>query len=285
MPGSLPEFVIIGATKAATTWLLQNLQAHPRVWMPDAELHYFSRHPERGEAWYRAQFAGAPPGRVIGEKSASYLPHPAAPIQLRALLPEARLVAQLRNPIERAYSDYCMHYRRGQVGRRLGRYLDPAGTPIPRLLQDGLYFRHLSAWLAVFPRAQIEVVLYDDIRRAPAAVFGKVCGHLGIEQPAASALLDQRIKNKNAVMLPPLARRVLAPLKGAVAPWRENAAFRFARALIARRIDYPALTPALRDQLADYYREDVAALGRLLGRDLGGWLVERQPDASGRSAA
>ena len=116
-------------------------------------------------------------------------------------------------------------------------------------------------------------------------MFGKVCGHLGIEQPAASALLDQRIKNKNAAMLSPIARRVLAPLKGAVAPWRENAAFRFARALIARRIDYPALTPALRDQLADYYREDVAALGRLLGRDLGGWLVEREPDASGRSAA
>ena len=85
-------------------------------------------------------------------------------------------------------------------------------------MQDGLYFRHLSAWLAVFSRAQIEVVLYDDIRRAQAAVFGKVCGHLGIEQPGASALLDQRIKNKNAVMLPPLARRVLAPLKGASNP-------------------------------------------------------------------
>ena len=118
---------------------------------------------------------------MIGEKSASYLPHPEAPARLRELLPRARLIAQLRNPIERAYSDYCMHYRRGQVSRNIARYLAAAGTPIPRLLEDGLYFRHLSAFLAVFPASQLKIILYDDLRSRPLELFDGVCGHLGVE--------------------------------------------------------------------------------------------------------
>ena len=279
MPESLPDFVIIGATKAATTWLTQNLQAHARIFMPGPELHYFSRCHDRGEAWYRAQFAGAAEGQRLGEKSASYLPHPDAPARLQALLPDARLVAQLRNPIERAYSDYCMHFRRGQVGRDLARYLDPARTPVPRLLEDGLYFRHLSAFLQRFPAAQLKVVLYDDIRSDPAPVYRAVCAHIGVEPEADVARLARPIKTRNAIVVPPLARRLLAPLKRAVQPYRAHPAFRFARSLIARRLDYPELTPRLRLQLAEYYRADVLALEQLLERDLGAWLAPRPAEA------
>ena len=146
----LPDFVIIGATKAATTWLSHNLGAHPEVFLPSQELHYFSRFHEKGDEWYGAHFRGARQTQLIGEKSASYLPHPEAPQRLRHLLPRARLIAQLRNPIERAYSDYCMHYRRGEVSRDIERYLDPARTPIPRLLDDGFYHRHLTNFLVCF---------------------------------------------------------------------------------------------------------------------------------------
>ncbi len=272
MTRPLPDFVIIGATKSATTWLLQNLRAHPQVFMPSPEIHYFSRHFERGPAWYRSHFETAPEDRVVGEKSASYLPHPETPRRLRELLPAARLVAQLRNPIERAYSDYCMHYRRAEVGRDLARYLQPGRTPLPRLLEDGLYFRHVSAFLELFPRGQLEVILYDDIRRDPGPVFRSVCAHLGIERRADAELLSQRVKDKETPVVPPLARRILAPMKVPIQPLRQSRAFRFARSLIARRLDYPTLTPALRDQLADYYRDDVGALSKFLERDLTGWL-------------
>jgi Sulfotransferase domain len=272
MTRSLPDFVIIGATKSATTWLLQNLRAHPQVFMPSPEIHYFSRYFERGPAWYRSHFETAPEDRVVGEKSSSYLPHPETPGRLRELLPEARLVAQLRNPIERAYSDYCMHYRRGEVGRDPARYLQPGRTPLPRLLEDGLYFRHVSAFLELFPREQLKVILYDDIRRDPGPVFRSVCEHLGIERRADAELLSQRVKDKETPVVPPLARRILAPMKATVQPLRQSRAFRFARSLIARRLDYPTLTPALREQLADYYRDDVGALSKFLERDLTGWL-------------
>lgn len=277
MADCLPDFVIIGATKAATTWLLQNLKAHPQIFMPDPELHYFSRHFERGEAWYREQFRAAPQGAVIGEKSASYLPHPEVPRRLKALLPDARLIAQLRNPIERAYSDYCMHFRRGQVGRDPARYLNTRRSPIPRLLEDGLYFRHISAFLEVFSRDQLKIVLFDDLRREPGPVFREVCAHIGVEARADAELLHQKVKDRTTPVVPPLAKRALAPLKGAVRPFRETTPFRFARSLIARELDYPELPPLIWDQLRDFYLEDVEQLEKFLDRDLGAWLLRPEP--------
>jgi hypothetical protein len=99
----LPSFIIIGAPKAATSWLTSNLRASRQVFMPKAELHYFNRNFGSGPAWYRAQFSGARENQIIGEKSASYLASPEVPERLKSLLPNARLIVQLRNPVERAY--------------------------------------------------------------------------------------------------------------------------------------------------------------------------------------
>jgi hypothetical protein len=267
----LPDFVIIGATKAATTWLTTNLRAHQQVFMPSPELHYFSRLFDQGEDWYRAQFAGARAGQLIGEKSASYLPHPEAPERLHGLLPRARLLVQLRNPVERAYSDYCMHYRRGDVGRDLERCLDPARTPVPRLLEDGFYHRHLSNFLRIFPREQIKILLYDDIRSDPRPVFEDVCAYLGLDVPAGPRAIERRVKDKETPVVPPRARRLLAPLKGIVEPYRQTPPFVALRSLIARSLRYPPLAPELRRRLATYYAADVARLAELLGRDLSIW--------------
>jgi Sulfotransferase family len=280
----LPSFVIVGATKSATTWLSHNLGAHPEIFLPTPELHYFSRFFDRGDDWYRSQFAGARPGQRIGEKSASYLPHPQAPGRLHRLLPGAKLLAQLRNPIERAYSDYCMHYRRGQVNRDIGHYLDPERTPIPRLLDDGFYHRHLMRFLEVFPSEQIKILLYDDIRARPGEVFADVCGYLGIDDAVGPQAVARRVKDKETPVVPPRARRLLAPLKAIVQPYRKTRAFVAVRGLIARRLRYPELTPELRRRLAAHYAEDVARLGDLLGRDLSAWLSGRPGEPAADAA-
>jgi hypothetical protein len=280
----LPDFVIIGATKSATTWLSSNLGAHPQVFLPSPELHYFSRHYDRGEAWYRAHFAGARADQSIGEKSASYLPDAQTPRRLHLLLPGAKLIAQLRNPIERAYSDYCMHYRRGQVTKAIDRYLDPARTPIPRLLDDGFYHRHLMTFMRVFPTTQVHVLLYDDIRRRPGDVFREVCSFLALDDTIAPRSVERRVKDKDTPVIPPSARRLLAQLKELVRPYRQTRAFAAIRSLFARTLRYPPLTPELRERLAALYADDVACLSELLGRDLSTWLRERPNDGAPRAA-
>ena len=276
----LPDFVIIGATKAATTWLTTNLRAHPQVFMPSPELHYFSRWFDRGEDWYRAQLAGAGDGQLLGEKSASYLPHPETPQRLHRLLPHAKLLVQLRNPVERAYSDYCMHYRRGEVSRDLARYLDPERTPIPRLLEDGFYHRHLMRFLGVFPVEQIKILLYDDIRQRPGEIFREVCGYLGIDDAVAPQMVARRVKDKETPVVPPRARRLLAPLKALVEPYRTTRAFAAAHSLIARQLRYPPLTPELRQKLEAHYADDIRRLAGLLGRDLSIWRGGGRPDGA-----
>jgi Sulfotransferase family len=283
----LPDFVIIGATKSATTWLTSNLRAHPQVFMPSPELHYFSRWFDRGDAWYCAQLAGAGAGQLLGEKSASYLPHPEAPQRMRRLLPGAKLLVQLRNPVERAYSDYCMHYRRGEVTREIGRYLDAERTPIPRLLEDGFYCRHLMRFMSVFSSEQIRILLYDDIRARPGEVFRDVCRYLGIDDGIAPQAVERRVKDKETPVVPPRARRLLAPLKAMVEPYRQTRAFVAARSLIARSLRYPPLTPELRRSLEAHYADDVGRLAGLLGRDLSIWRTgsARDEAASGRERA
>lgn len=267
----LPEFVIIGAAKAATTWIVHQLQQHPDVFLPGPEPHYFSTEYERGDAWYADWFAEASPNQMVGEKSADYLAHPLAAKRLQALLPDVRLLVQLRNPVERAYSDYCMLFRRGTVGAPPERYLQ-RGAERSRFLDDGLYHLHLSRFLDLFPRERIALILHEDIKREPETVINQVCGHLGLPPHIAAGEVAARVNDSDTPMLPLSIRRLLAPAKPIVAPLRRQPWFRSAHAALARRPDYPPFTNDLRRRLRDFYAADIEKLGPLLGRDVSGWL-------------
>lgn len=124
-PETKIDFLIIGAAKCATTWLQMSLAENPSVFMPEPELHYFSREYHRGSDWYRAQFAEAGAATIIGEKSNSYLTEEPSAERIAHDLPHVKLIVQLRDPVQRAYSSYCMHLRRGAVTKDIRRYLDP----------------------------------------------------------------------------------------------------------------------------------------------------------------
>ncbi|MCP9819460.1 sulfotransferase [Synechococcus sp. Cruz-9H2] len=112
MEGSLPVFLGLGVQKGGTTTLHGWLSSHPQVHLPPVkELHYFSLHHERGPAWYAARFADAPPGSLCGDITPYYIFHPEAPRRIQALLPEVRLIVLLRDPVDRALSQY-FHSRR-----------------------------------------------------------------------------------------------------------------------------------------------------------------------------
>ncbi len=270
----LPDFVIIGAAKGATTWLRNQLLARPDIFLPKPEPHYFSREYERGEAWYRQWFAGASPGQLVGEKSADYLADPQVPQRMHRLLPDARLVVQLRNPVERAYSDYCMFYRRGSVSSDIRRYLDTSRPgPEPRFLADGAYHQHLARFLEFYSGSRLKVVLYEDIADRPEAVVREVEQFLDLAEPASPVPLVDSANVKDAPLLPLTLRRALAPAKRWAVPFRSQSWFKAIRGTLAREIEYPALPGDLRLALCEHYAQDVASLERLIGRDLGHWLA------------
>jgi hypothetical protein len=269
----LPSFLVIGAIKGATTWISHHLRRSPAVFMPTIEPHYFTRQYARGIDWYESLFAGAANSQIIGEKTADYLANAEAPERASKLLPNASLIASLRNPIERAYSDYCMLFRRGSVSASIEDYLDPRQAEFRRFLDNGLYHKHIKAWLDHYPKKRLLVLTMEDVKEAPDESLRAIARLIGLEEPLLAAADNDPVNDSKESFLPLELRRLLSPLKRAVAPLRGTAAFESVRATLARPIVYPPLNDELRLRLAEFYHDDVQSLQKLLRRDLGGWTI------------
>src|SRR5690606_17419350 len=110
-----PEFFVIGAQKAGSTYLLQCLGEHPQIFMPPSEVAFFedSLYSADRLGDFEKHFAPAKKGQVIGVKRPNLLGHPECPERLRRHMPDLKIVVTLRNPIERAVSGYFHYMKSG----------------------------------------------------------------------------------------------------------------------------------------------------------------------------
>jgi Sulfotransferase domain len=276
------DFLIVGAAKSATTWLQRSLQADPSIYMPDPELHFFSREFDRKLDWYLEQFAPHRGAGLIGEKSNSYLDTPAALDRIADALPHVKIIAQLRNPVDRAYSDYCMFYRRGQLNRDIERHLDPDAERTTRILDAGLYSHQLAGFYDRFP-GRVLVTFYENMIADPAGHLANVREFLDLD-PHAVFKVGGKVKDKTTPMLSPSIRRILGPLKPIVAPFRQTAAFRRLHGALSQEIRYAPLPDLLRRRLVNYYSKDLESLGQMTDADLGRWLQGGQVPSRRASA-
>ena len=191
---------MIGAQKAGTTALYAYLRWHPGITGPSwKEVSFFDRHWWRGEAWYRGQFPLRAGGRLVGEASPSYLFHPLAPERARSLVPGAKLIALVRNPVDRAYSQYQHEVALGreplsfedalaaEEERTRGEAERLAADPraFSRAWWDhtyaarGRYAEQLERWLDVYPREQLLVVATEELGERPAETYASILAFLG----------------------------------------------------------------------------------------------------------
>lgn len=265
------DFLIIGAGKSATTWLQSQLQSDPAVYMVDPELHYFSREHHRGDDWYLSQFCDQGIGKIVGEKSNSYLDDPEAARRIHRVLPETKLIAQLRDPVDRAYSHYCMRYNRYEVGPDIENHLDPARLKDERILDIGNYASHLRRFIDLFGREKVLILFFEGVRADPELQMARVRSHLGLEPRPLATDAKKKVKDKTASHVPPAVREKLGWLKPIVKPLRGSSAFEALRGSFAREIEYPPLTGELRERLADYFASSIPELEELSGQSLDHW--------------
>lgn len=212
----LPDFFVIGTKRGGTTslwnWLLQHPAVLPLV--PAGQrlksTHYFSKHVTRDEAWFRGFFPLASTRRrvqarlgvrpVAGEASPYYLLDPRIPARVAGLVPHARVVVLLRDPVERAYSHHGERVREGVEPLTFAQALEAepqrlAGE-LERMAADpayysrahdwysyrtrGVYAPQLRAWQAVLPPGQLLVVRSEDLFTAPQQTYETVTGFLGL---------------------------------------------------------------------------------------------------------
>ena len=286
-----PDFLIIGGAKCATRWLCRGLTQHPGVYVPIDEVHQFSRHYNPRDplpADYLALFQDQDPNVLCGENSNTYFAHRLCPQRIASVLPGAKLMVCLRNPIDRAYSDYCMQVRYGLADAEIERYLDPDFALTNTLLETGLYHELLQRFLVHYPHDRLHVSIYDDMGD-PTLFFSRIWRFLGVDDGFMPRGLDERVNTSGrAVVLPRLKRRLLAsPMtRWLVDAVRHGGGRGVVEKLAGRSMRYEPLTDALRGKLAEYYRDDTARLSEMLGRDLAGlWLARGRAEDQAEAAS
>lgn len=271
---TIPTFLYIGTSKAGSTWLFNTLALHPEVYLAsDKGLYYFDQHLDRGQEWYLGQFRAAGAQRARGEISHSYLSSPGVPQRIAALEPGMRLLVCLREPADRAFSDYLDLVKNGQFDGSF----EAALERFPRLLDRGRYATHLARYLDVFPRDQLLVQLFDDLRRDPQRYADQVFEFLGV---SPLSLPPSGLKSRMPAGTPrsdvlALAARSASTLAKRVGARRLRS--RVKRSVAVRQLlyrpyhdDRPVMDPATEDRLRRTFAGEVARLDDLLGMPVAG---------------
>jgi hypothetical protein len=275
---TLPNFVVIGAMKAGTVSLRNYLDEHPDVFIvrggPFDEPNFFVAEGNwpRGRDWYESLFDGAEGAVAIGECSPSYTwahVYRDVPERMAHVVPEARLVYVVRDPIARMRSMYMHQISAGRERRRA-----EVALLDDRYLAPSLYGFQLAAFLDHFDRSQLLVIASEVLRDRPREALSAVYDHLGVDPAAVD--LDKRQQDHRSIDKPvprlhdlewlPRRQVKLDPR------WRPDQRTGLGRLVTTRRAraDDSAISTELRDRLAERLAADLCRFEHLLGHQVPG---------------
>jgi hypothetical protein len=190
---TMPDFLVVGAMRSGTSSLAGDLRAHPDVYLSqEKELHFFDLRYERGTGWYEAQFIAGDSKSAVGEATQTYMYDPKALARIADQIPDVRLIAILRDPVERAYSHYWLNR---SLGKEKLDFRDAIEREASRLgsndklerftysyIDRGQYLEQLERVDRLFPVSQLHILLFEDLRDRPVETFGSICRFLGIPE-------------------------------------------------------------------------------------------------------
>ncbi len=288
---TLPNFLIIGAQKSGTTSLYHYLDEHPEVFMSrKKEPHFFSfegREPkfkERSDKKkniintieaYEQLFDGVTNEKAIGEASPSYLYEEQAAERIHTRIPDAKLIAILRDPVDRAYSHFLHAVRSGRepmdgfvqaLDDEEKRRAEGWGNPYD-YQRKGFYGAQLTRFLEYFPREQLLVFLFEDLSDDPRKLVRQMYDFIGVDAdftPDLSAKYNVTEAPEGSKS--ERQRGIFAKLFGG------KKARKIEKTSAATVVEKPPFPLEIRERLYNVYREDMLVLQGLIDRDLSAWL-------------
>lgn len=303
----LPTFFLIGATKSGTSSLYFYLKQHPDIFMSNVKEPGFFSFPPDQEIWdvrngerqknaraitdlatYQQLFADATE-KARGEATATYLYFPGTAERIRAAVPHAKLIAILRNPVERAYSAYLHHIREGwepcatfvEALDAEPKRIEEGWSDLYHYQNGGFYYQQLSRFYSQFSAEQIKIFLYEDLVQDPQRVTQEIYDFVGVD-PEFTPDTSTRY-NISGVPKNPLLHQVHRflqrsnPFKNVAkhllsGKMRSSLKREMIARIEAKNLRKPPLEEAAKARLLAAYRDDILALQDLLGRDLSHWL-------------
>jgi DNA-binding TFAR19-related protein (PDSD5 family) len=295
---TMPNFLIIGAAKAGTTALHKYLQQHPQIYLtPTKETNFFAFEGEDlnfqgpgDEALkdfsitdlntYQAEFVGVSKELAIGEACPSYLYLPQTVGRIKKYIPDTRLIAILRNPIDRAYANF-LHIVRDdrETYQDFALALQAEATRIANnwewfwhYIQLGFYGQQLQRYYEMFAPSQIKVYLYEDLKENAIATLQDIFRWLEVDD---TFVPDMALRpNKSGMPKNKLLHQILTkpnPLKTLLKPLFPS---QLRQKIQHQNLNTPQISQEVRQQLLALYRTDILQCQDLINRDLSAWLGE-----------
>ena len=270
----LPNLLVIGAMKAGTTTLHAWLGQHPDIAMSTIkEINYFvSDRTDRNPAWYARHFDSQAPFR--GESSTSYTKfpqRPGVPQRIHALVPDARLIYVLRDPIERTVSHYLHAVQRGREHRSLNDAL--AILENNQYVDPSRYYLQLEQYWPYYPSPRILLLTTSELHRDPAAALERVTAFVGAASFQFDTGRQENVSDRRGqdTALGRLMESYRAKRVGKRLP---RSAVKLAKRLnvkLSRKVARPELDPESRSRLRDYLSDDVTRLRHVTGLSFEDW--------------
>ena len=298
----MPNFLVIGASKCGTTSLHYYLDQHPEIFLPTQKETYFfifegsknrfcgpgdderlnSRVIDQLED-YEAVFAGASREKAIGEVCPPYMYVPEAAQRILHHIPDAKLIAILRNPIDRAYSSFMHLVREGSES--CTKFDDALSLEDERIAKNwrfmwhytkvGFYFNQLKTYFDLFDTSHLRIYLYDDFSSSPTKLMQNIFQFLEVDDQFVPDMsirhnatgIPKSRKLRNLIEKPNAVKMLLKPL----VPEKLRQRIRVTQT--THNLRRPPLEKETRQKLAVTFRDDVHQLEDLIGRDLSHWLA------------
>lgn len=184
-----PDFVGVGAQRAGTSWLYHALDAHPEIFLPLKEVHFFDEKYDEGIDWYFSLFDASGSHTIAGEFTPDYLSEEQAMIRLAEDCPDVKVLVVLREPFERAYSAYNLYKAHGRFE---GISFAEAVLIDKNIIQKSLYSHQIERLFKLFPKENIKIYDFDDISNSPEKVVQDIYSFLGVN----SSFIPHRLSEK-----------------------------------------------------------------------------------------
>ncbi len=275
---TVPHFILVGAMKAGTTSLRFHLNNHPHIHLPQRELNFFNNQKNfnRALAWYQEQIAkdAKDSATLFGEKSPAYTLEEFVPKRMHELLPDAKLIWVLRNPVDRTYSNYLHELKLGLENLSFNQALNAEPTRAVKTIKyayttNSMYSQQIERFLEFYPKSQCFFVLFDDLIKPYGSthVLNDLFNFLGVDTSTFNYVNGVR----NKTTLPRYPKLLFyANRWGLTKSWKIKKAlntFNFKN----QKPGYPKLTQTQRAELAKKFEPHNAKLSALIGKDLSGW--------------